>query len=569
MVLSDNELGMIEQLTYLDEDVASKAEVCGFSGVKNGQKNMTISEILECFDEEALQNLEDKGDQAIGFISAKEWAGIIRYLKSSKMKDLVLTDTMTRSDGTTLALCFSAKDEPSKAIVAFKGTSGGDEWADNAEGLNTTDTLCQKEALDFIERLPYDSITVTGHSKGGNKAMYVAITSDKVDRCVAYDGQGFSQEFIDKYWAEIQANGKKIRAYSLSTDYVHALLFPIPNSKQIYCQGHGVANIGEHHSPNSFFATDADGNILLDGSGKPIILQTKEDESIEMLHNFTTFVINNAPDVDKVVIVDFVSQLLKMVFGGGNMDTQEIVDFALKNPDTLALIIAYLVKYMDTYDLDADDIDKLLEMLGLNNLNGMITLTDFNVFGYHVDINLNLANILNYIKEQLNDGNNDGILKHIILPVLKAIFAGDYDIDVSAFWEKINSKVKDIDTSGGCGNATAREGTVRDFSNEVYEVLMNAINSMETLGGGSVSSWNNFANEEWYSGLLIGIAIRGINTYFSKITETNQLCKVKIDTIFDHVKNIDDTTSTKLFTRCQTLHDANTHITSTANNIIG
>ena len=524
---------------------------------------------MECFDEEALQRLEDKGDQAIGFVSAEEWAGIIRYLKSSKMKDLVLTDTMTRTDGTTLALCFSEKDDPSKAIVAFKGTSGGDEWVDNVEGLNVTDTQCQKEALDFIERLPYDSITVTGHSKGGNKAMYVAITSDKVDRCVAYDGQGFSQEFIDKYWAEIQANGGKITAYSLSTDYVHALLFPVPNSTQIYCQGYGVANIGEHHSPNSFFMTDANGNILLDDNGNPIIVQIKEDESIEMLHDFTTFVINNAPDADKVVIVDFISQLLAMVFGGGDMDTQEIIDFALDNPDTLALIIAYLAKYMDTYNLDANDIDKLLETLGLNNLNSLITLTDFDVFGYHVDVNLNLANIINYIKEQLNDGNNDGILKHLILPALKAIFASDYDIDISAFWEKINSKVQDIDTSGGCGNATAREGTVRDFSNNVYEALMNAINSIETLGGGSVSSWNNYANEEWYSGLLIGLAIRGINAYFSKITETNQTCKTKIDTIFDNVKSIDDTTATKLFTRCQTLHDANTYITSMANNIIG
>ena len=67
--------------------------------------------------------------------------------------------------------------------------------------------------------------------------MYVAITSDKVTRFVAYYGQGFSQEFIDKYWAEIQAKGEFITEYSLSTDYVHVLLFPVPNSKQVYCQG--------------------------------------------------------------------------------------------------------------------------------------------------------------------------------------------------------------------------------------------------------------------------------------------------------------------------------------------
>lgn len=562
MVLTDNELGMIEQLTYLNKSVAEEAGVSGFSGVKGGQKNMTIAEILESFDEEALKRLEEKGDQDIGFVSAKEWAGIIRYLKSSKMKDLVLADTMTNSDGTTLALCFVEEGNSSDAIVAFRGTSGGDEWVDNVEGLNVTDTQCQKEALDFIESLPYDDITVTGHSKGGNKAMYVAITSDKVTRCVAYDGQGFSQEFIDKYWAEIQAKGGIITAYSLSTDYVHALLFPVPNSNQIYCQGYGVANIGEHHSPNSFFMTDENGNIVLDENGNPIVIQISEDESIIMLHEFTTFVINNASDIDKVAIVDFVSQLLAMVFGGGEMDPQQIIDFALEDPDTLALIVAYLVKYMDENNLSAEDIDKLLAVLGLDSLDEMFTV---NIAG--VDI-VGLSGIIDYIKGQLNDGNDDWWLKNVWLPILKKWKLDGYDIDISAFWEKINSKVKEIDASGGCGNATARTGSIRDFSSEVYEALMNAINNIENMGGGSVSSWSNYAHEEWYSSLLVSIAIRGINSYFSKISETNQTCKTRIEAVFNNVKTVDDVVSSRLTTRCQTLQSASTYITSMANNII-
>lgn len=568
MALTDNELGMIEQLTYLNGSVAEEAGISGFSGVKSGQKNMTIAEILECFDEEALKRLEEKGDQDIGFVSAKEWAGIIRYLKNSKMKDLILVDTMTKSDGTTLALCFAETGNADDAIVAFKGTSGGDEWIDNVEGLNAEDTQCQKEALDFIESLPYGSITVTGHSKGGNKAMYVAIISDKVTRCVSYDGQGFSQEFIDKYWAEIQAKGGKITAYSLSTDFVHALLFPVPNSNQIYCQGYGVANIAENHSPNSFFMTDANGNIVVDGNGNPIIVQISEAESITMLHEFTTFVINNASNEDKEIIIGFVSKLLAMVFGGDQVSKDELIDYILGQDDALALVLAYLVKYMDEYDLDADDIDGLLETLGLNSLNKLKTLTDFDVLGYHVDVNLNLANILNYIKQQLTDGNDDKILKFLILPALKAVFAGDYEIDITAFWEKINSKVRDIDGSGGCGNAKAKSGTIRDFSSSVYDSLMNAISRIENLGGGSVSSWSSYSGEEWYSSLLVGIAIKGINGYFSKISETNQTCKAKIETVFNNVNTIDNTISARLVSRCQELQGANTYITSMANNIV-
>ena len=539
MDLTDNQLGMIEQLTYLNKDVAAAAGISGFNGIKDGHSGMTIEQILACFDEEALQKLEQQTREIDGACaSGSEWASIIRYLKSSDLNQLVLTDTMVNSNGTTLALCFADPDNTSEAVVAFKGTSGGDEWVDNVEGLNVSDTECQKEALDFIGSLPYDSISVTGHSKGGNKAMYVAITSDKVVHCVAYDGQGFSQEFVDKYWAEIEARGNNITNYSLSTDYVHALLFPVPNSNQVYCDGYGVENIKQHHSPNSFFVTDENGNLILDENGNPQIVIICEDESIQMLHDFTSFVINNANDADKVEIVAFVSQLLAMVFGGGEMDTQAIIDFALDNPDTLALIIAYLVKYMEVNDLSSEDIDKLLAVLGLDSLDELFTV---NIKGIEI---VGLSGLIDFAKNQLADENDDWWITNVWLPLLQKWKLDGYDIDISELWQKINSKVNAIDTSNGCSNATGKSGTIRDFSSRVYDALMNAISRIEEMGSASVSSWSGYSSEDWYSPLLIGIAIKGINAYFSKLTETNQTCKTRIDTVFNNVGQIDASRST-------------------------
>ena len=60
--------------------------------------------------------------------------------------------------------------------------------------------------------------------------------------------------------------------------------------------------------------TDEQGNLLLDEDGNPIVISISEDESIMMLHDFTTFVINNADRDDKEIIVGYVSQLLAMVF---------------------------------------------------------------------------------------------------------------------------------------------------------------------------------------------------------------------------------------------------------------
>ena len=539
MDLTDNQLGMIEQLTYLNKDVAAAAGISGFNGIKDGHSGMTIEQILACFNEEALQKLEQQTGEIDGACaSGSEWASIIRYLKSSDLNQLVLTDTMVNSNGTTLALCFADPDNTSEAVVAFKGTSGGDEWVDNVEGLNVSDTECQREALDFIESLPYDSISVTGHSKGGNKAMYVAITSDKVVRCVAYDGQGFSQEFVDKYWAEIEARGSNITNYSLSTDYVHALLFPVPNSNQVYCDGYGVENIKQHHSPNSFFVTDENGNLILDENGNPQIVIICEDESIQMLHDFTSFVINNANDADKVEIVAFVSQLLAMVFGGGEMDTQAIIDFALDNTDKLALIIAYLVKYMEVNDLSSEDIDKLLAVLGLDSLDELFTV---NIKGIEI---VGLSGLIDFAKNQLTDENDDWWITNVWLPLLQKWKLDGYDIVISELWQKINAKVNAIDTSNGCSNATGKSGTIRDFSSRVYDALMNTISRIEEMGSASVSSWSGYSSEDWYSPLLIGIAIKGINAYFSKLTETNQTCKTRIDTVFHNVGQIDANRST-------------------------
>lgn len=568
MVLTDNELGMIEQLCYLNNDVAETAGVTAFNGIKSIQQGMTIEEILASFDEESLNRLEGHTAEIGGaYASGAEWASIIRYLKSSDLRKLVLYETMTSSDKTTLALCFAEKGKSSEAYVAFKGTSGGAEWIDNVEGLNASDTRSQKEALDFIESIPFDKVTVTGHSKGSNKAMFVTIASDKVDRCVAYDGQGFSQEFIDKYWAEIGVRGKKITNYSLSTDYVHVLLFPVPNSNQVYCQGFGVENIKHHHSPNSLFVTDEKGNLILDENGIPQIVIIEEDPSMVMLHDFTTFIINNADGNEKGEMVYFVSQLLAMVFGESNSGADKIRDYVFSNPDKLAMIIAYLVKYMEKYNLNAEDIDKLLEVLGLNSLNELINLGGFDLLGLHVDVNLNLANIINYIKEQLTDKNDDRLLKNFLLPTLKAMFAGDYHIDVTDFWEKINSKVKTINTSGGTANAIARTGKIRNFSLNVYDTLMDVISRIENMSFSPVSSWSSYSGEEWYSPLFIGAAIKGISVYFSKVTETNERCKSKIDTVFNNVRQVDSTSASRITNRCQRLRSIYTNLSDIAENI--
>ena len=59
---------------------------------------------------------------------------------------------------------------------------------------------------------------MTGHSKGGNKAKYITLMDDTVDHCVSFDGQGFSDEFMETYSDEIAARQHKIENHNVDYD---------------------------------------------------------------------------------------------------------------------------------------------------------------------------------------------------------------------------------------------------------------------------------------------------------------------------------------------------------------
>lgn len=522
MKLTDTELGLLEQLTYIKE-----------TGLNlNDCKGLTIKEILERFTEEELKKIEKK-KSCDAAMSGKEVADIIRTIKKSeRLTELKLTDTMKQDGGACLAACFIDDKEPNKAIIAFKGTTGKDEWADNASGFNKSDTACQIDALNYINSLKYTDITVTGHSKGGNKAMYVAITSEKVSRCVAFDGQGFSQEFLDKYWAEINQRGNKITSYSLRSDFVHILMFPIPTANNKYCNGYGVDGIGELHAPNSFFVLDPFGNILLDKNGKPIFTLTSEDEGITYLHDFTSFVLNTANDKDKIVITNLLEELLGTIFDG-NLDEgdkkEEILNIIGNNSDGVAKVLAYFSKYIQTRGLSKKDIKKIMHALKLNDL------------------------LKNAIEEKLNipGGMLEKMLEEIISLLLKgilkieelAILLCELGIIDSSndFVEEFMNTYSIINASGkeSYANAQVKQGKKYDYSQKVYNAVIDVMKKIDSESNMIFSEWNNYSSEEWYSELGVSIALRGFKKYFDTIISVDNKCKRQIDKVFREVSKLD------------------------------
>ena len=118
-------------------------------------------------------------------------------------------------------------------------------WRDNLVGAYDSDTPEQRAALDFYDRalaaarayLPAGaarSVTVTGHSKGGNAAMYVTVFRSSVHRCISFDGQGFSERFMRRHRKRIERAGSRIVSILPSRSIVGAAMHPIPGSGRVY-----------------------------------------------------------------------------------------------------------------------------------------------------------------------------------------------------------------------------------------------------------------------------------------------------------------------------------------------
>ncbi|GIP52982.1 Mbeg1-like protein [Paenibacillus vini] len=259
--LQDNQLILLDNLIYL-KNVANM----------NGK---TVGRIIKVLLKKKLDLSKDPktGDYPAS-MSRPEWIDLLNIIKNDpqlsklvvkhgdpgyvydKNGQIVLVtneqtgETYPLEAGARMATFVDPVSET--ATVVFRGTSGDYEWHDNGTGGYLSDTEMQKQALAYVESLPYDRLTVTGHSKGGNKAQYVGILSDKVKKVVSLDGQGFSREFMNKYRERIEANRYKITSISAGNDLVNSLLIPVAGTIKFIQTSHPLLRLNPlyYHKPN-------------------------------------------------------------------------------------------------------------------------------------------------------------------------------------------------------------------------------------------------------------------------------------------------------------------------------
>ena len=364
--MTDQDLALLEQITYIDKNVLSAAGINSDS--LKFKKGDSVEKVLKQFTPEKIENLRKNGSDNIdgAYTGANEWADIIEAIKKNpELMELEVNKKYPSDDNaTTLGICYTDPDEKGKAYVTFKGTSGYEEWRDNVDGIRMSDTPAQEAAGEFINGIDKSitDITVVGHSKGANKAMYVTITDksgangeSRITQCVALDGQGFSYLFLQKYASEIVSRGKIITNYSISTDFVHVLMQQIPFSNQVYCQGYGMTNAGQYHSPASFFVQNEDGSIIFDENGATYFTTgVKEDDSVQAIRRFVAFIMDTCSQEELEEITEFLGPLAGEIIANNNTDA--IMGLIKENPKAFGIIVLKLHQFADLYGYNFYDL---------------------------------------------------------------------------------------------------------------------------------------------------------------------------------------------------------------------
>lgn len=333
----------------------------------------TIEDFIGTISINEIQDNKDYGS----YMTGKDWKNLINAVKSDdQLMNMQIVETHVDNDpngGGGISAVF-VHPETKEAVVAFRGTSEH-EWKDNFTGGGPTDTVDgvstfqQENALNWYQSLDlskYETVTVTGHSKGGNKAKYITVLDNSVDRCLSFDGQGFSDEFIKEYSDEITWNQGKIFNINVDKDYVNLLLNDIGNT--IFYKGYDYGEGGflENHCPNTFCNFHSDGTFTM--------RESTRDENMTALDEMLNSYLRTLSPEDKKATLGLIGELVEQGFKGADIIELLNILSTENNTEYAANLLAYLIKYKEENPELLNIVRDVLNDMNLGEITDIIDL---------------------------------------------------------------------------------------------------------------------------------------------------------------------------------------------------
>lgn len=331
-------------------------------------KNRTVGAVLDNINVDQL----DPNANYSTYVTGDDWKKIINTIKQDEQlcnMKIVSTHIDKASGGGGGASAVFVDPSTKEAVVTFRGTANK-EWTDNftgggpTDGLDQVSTIQQENALEWYRSLDledYSTITVTGHSKGGNKAKYLTVMDDSIDRCLAFDGQGFSDEFIKEYSDQIAANQGKITNHNVDSDYVNLLLNDIGSTVFYKGYEYGEGKFLENHCPNTFFKFNENGTVSMTLS--------KRDKRMSEIDEFFNNYLRTLSPEDKKGTLEMIGKAVEGYFN--EVGAEELIKILAsnENADYAGHLIAYMLKYEDVNPGLTDSISSVLKDMDMDGIS--------------------------------------------------------------------------------------------------------------------------------------------------------------------------------------------------------
>lgn len=448
----------------------------------DGAEAFCVGELLDFIDTDVYKKQE--GVPGPG-TTKEEWDNLIALAKEDEqLCSLRIVEKQNDKKTGAKALCFYW-EEGKEAIVVFAGT-GYNEWRDDLIAGAKEDSKQQLDALEWFDALPYEKITVSGHSKGGNKAMYVAVRSEKEPVCIAFDGEGFSKEFCQKYEEQIQKRKENITLYANYRDFVNCLLYPIAGTVVFLKNDGGIAEdelgFGGYHCPDALFLHE-DGKILYE-----LAKEGAREPAIELIQEFTIYFMEKVPKAERIQMLSFLGDIMQRIVGKGEYRNDILKTIGLDAGRDLLIYLRAFLKNKKEVDPK----------------------------GYHREIT-SLMNILGEFA-----GISDAA--KVIFPIL-AGYAEDKNVFAAVF-----NMTREIE----------HQIVIRDFSQETKERMLQAAKEVEREPFWKISRWDCWYRlEERNAGLNLSMYVNHVEEYYRKLIDLNDAAAWEIEKIFEDVLNID------------------------------
>lgn len=362
--LTTDEILLLNNLMYMTKEEPLNS-ITDYNG-----GTTTVGDIVDSINTGRLNPDKDYGS----FMTGKDWDQLVKAVKTDdrlmevQLESVYVDNSETGGGGTSAVFSDPASNE---AVVVFRGTAS-QEWKDNFTGGGITGTADgvstnqQMNALEWYQSLDldgYDSVSVSGHSKGGNKAKYITIMDDSVDRCISFDGQGFSDEYIKKYKDSILLNQGKIENHNVDSDYVNLLLNDVGNTTFYKGYDYGKGGFLENHCPNTFFDFHEDGTWSME-------ISTRNPDMAQVDQYLNSYLRTLSPE-EKKASLEMIGTLVQGGFNGAGSDEMLAVLLNDNNLDQAADLIAYTIKYQQENPEIIGVITKILNDMNMGDMAGV------------------------------------------------------------------------------------------------------------------------------------------------------------------------------------------------------